>query len=393
MLNKEDLICSCCGCVIDNDDFISINDEIYCRDCFEDTFVECDDCGELITRDHAYWVDYHGGYYICRDCYLDNYITCANCGDVIPIDDSLYSDVLGDSFCEYCFNDLHTYCERCDRYVLNEDYDYDQDCCCDCATYGLIGNYHSHNYHMIGTATDNSFHKGIELEIEPKDYHYENNESLAEELHNTFNDDGLNHIYFEHDGSLNNGFEIITNPHTLEEFYNVDWKKFMTTCVANGYISHNAKTCGLHIHYSREWFGDDVDTQIFNIGKLIAFYERHLEDMLKFSRRTWETYTRWADNYHTDGDIESCKSCAYGCNTRYKYINLTNKRTIEFRLGRGTLNHKSFMAWNKFHDCLVRNVKDVSYEDIDNLQTWLEGIDWDTVEYLQSRGCFLTLFE
>ena len=67
---------------------------------------------------------------------------------------------------------------------------------------------------------------------------------------------------------------------------------------------------------------------------------------------------------------------------------MNNYSTIEFRLGRGTLNYESFMAWNNFHDCLVKNVKNVSYEDIDNYAVWLDGIDCDTIRYLIARNCF-----
>lgn len=388
MLNKNDMICSCCGCVItENDDYTIVDDDIYCSDCFDDKFTYCDICGDIVERDSITVIE---GEYVCGDCLDENYVQCCECGDYIHIDDSWYSDVTNEHYCEWCFNDTHSYCDCCDRYVLNDDYDYDNCCCYDCINDNIIGKYHSHTYDFIGKASENSYHKGIELEVEPKEYWYDNN-TLAERLYSAIND-SLPHIYFEHDGSLNDGFEIISNPHTLEEFYKVDWEKLLKTCVDGGYISHNANTCGLHIHYSREWFGDDIDTQIFNIGKLIAFYERHLEDMLKFSRRTWETYSRWADNYHTDGDVEKCKSCAYGCNTRYKYINLTNSNTIEFRLGRGTLNYKSFMAWNDFHDCLITNVKNVSYEDIDNLDKWLNGINDDTIDYLKSKDCFYTLW-
>ena len=137
----------------------------------------------------------------------------------------------------------------------------------------------------------------------------------------------------------------------------------------------------------------DKTTQEDNIGKLIAFYERNISFLLRMSRRTWENYRRWAAGYDTNGDIEVCKECAKSRDNRYKYINLTNYSTVEFRLGRGTLNYKSFMAWNDLHDCLVKNVKNVSWEDIDNYELWFDGIRQDTIEYMKNRNCITSKME
>ena len=74
--NENVRVCSCCGCEIEEgDNFREYDGEIYCESCFDDEFVTCEDCGEIIPRDDAYLVK-DDGYYICEGCYEDNYFWC-----------------------------------------------------------------------------------------------------------------------------------------------------------------------------------------------------------------------------------------------------------------------------------------------------------------------------
>ena len=61
-----------------------------------------------------------------------------------------------------------------------------------------------------------------------------------------------------------------------------------------------------------------------------------------------------------DGDLD-----------RYYAINLTNNKTIEFRLFRGTMNINTFIATLQLVDRMVRLVKEIN--DAEELQ----GIEWE----------------
>ena len=390
-MKKENLIqCKCCGCLINEDDvYLGCDGEQYCVDCFGELFQVCEICGDLSWREDCTYIE-SSDEIVCLDCLNDNFTECSHCGKLIRNSDVFYDD-LDNTYCEYCYYEYAVFCENCGRVVPVDDYDFEADMCLDCCSEqknNKIKDYHSHNYKPIGTG--NKF-KGIELEIENNKFICANND-LANILHDLTNKDN-EHIYFERDGSLNNGFEIITQPHTITDFYNIPWEKLLKSCVENGFISHNANSCGLHIHYSREFFGDNKEVQDENIGKLIAFYENNIDNLLRFSRRTFEQYTRWANHYNTCGDIEKCKDIPKQYNDRYHYINLTNTNTIEFRLGRGTLNFDSFKAWNNFHDVLVLNCLDVSYDDINNYKTWFNGLSQDTINYLKNKNCFTDVLE
>ena len=62
------LICDNCGNRIDNDDYYNVQGDTLCQECFDEYAVQCDECGEYIYRDNAYY-DEDNGYYYCRDCW------------------------------------------------------------------------------------------------------------------------------------------------------------------------------------------------------------------------------------------------------------------------------------------------------------------------------------
>ena len=64
-----------------------------------------------------------------------------------------------------------------------------------------------------------------------------------------------------------------------------------------GYRSHQAGTCGLHIHVSRAAFGETSRTQDAAIARVLYFFEKHWEELLKFSRRTPRQLEHWAARY------------------------------------------------------------------------------------------------
>lgn len=377
---SERKICEICGVEHEKRDMFQYDGNWYCENCFDDNFAMCARCGDYEPIDEMEYAECVDGF-LCDYCLDHYYFVCDDCGEIVSLYDGNW---LGnDHLCSDCFDRNAYYCDSCDSYVPEDEWDCERQCCTECAS-RVIGGYHSHVYYKVGELnfTTNEFHKGVELEIENAKQEIDNDD-MALTLRDTYE-----HLVFEHDGSLDYGFEIITQPHTFELFKKIPWETILNLCSSNGFRSHDTNTCGLHIHYSWNFFGTQIEEQNDNVGKVIAFYERHIDDILKLSRRTWGQYQRWAAGYDTEGNIEKCKECAKKNNDRYRYINLSNNKTVEFRLGRGTLNYVSFMAWNDVHDCLVKNVKNVSYEDIDNMAVWFNGIKADTIRYMISRNCF-----
>lgn len=90
---------------------------------------------------------------------------------------------------------------------------------------------------------------GVELEVD-----YGGNDN-AKEVLDIANYDKEN-IYIKSDGSLDDGFEIVTHPMTLNYYINLmPWEEVMRKLIRMGYKSHKAGTCSLHIHINRTAFG------------------------------------------------------------------------------------------------------------------------------------------
>jgi len=92
---------------------------------------------------------------------------------------------------------------------------------------------------------------GVELEIDEAG---EDNRN-AENILSIGNYHGEN-IYCKHDGSLEDGFEIVTHPMSLDyHLHEMPWNDILYEARSLGYTSHMAGTCGLHVHVSRAAFG------------------------------------------------------------------------------------------------------------------------------------------
>lgn len=156
-----------------------------------------------------------------------------------------------------------------------------------------------------------------------------------------------------------------------------------------GYKSHDAETCGLHVHLSRRAFGSSETEQDLNIMKLLYIFEKFWPQFVKFSRRTEAQLNRWAARYGLTDPLDALLDRAKGAE-RYHAINLQPYNTIEIRMFRGTLKYNTFIATLEFCQYLYDSVMN---NDIEKLQqmTWsdfVEAIPEDYKElliYLEER--------
>lgn len=203
-------------------------------------------------------------------------------------------------------------------------------------------------------------------------------------------------VYTMHDGSLSNGFEIITHPHTETALYNMNWEETFRWLISKGYRSHDIETCGLHLHISRELFDSEE-----SIAKLVYFYNHYWADILKVSRRSSSRANRWAGTYSpiarlgwspSDFTLEDARDIVAEYNRRgihdmrYKAVNLQKGATVEIRVMRGTLNYSSFKACLDFMITTAKNSNKVT--DVDDISQWLQGLKDETKEYLGVRKAF-----
>lgn len=98
---------------------------------------------------------------------------------------------------------------------------------------------------------------GVELEVE------RNSKTPKKIEHKVVNDLGMDYVVLKHDGSLQDGFEIVTAPATLA-YHHQAWDKFFANS-AKLVSSWTSSRCGMHVHISRKAFTP------LHLGKLIAF--------------------------------------------------------------------------------------------------------------------------
>ena len=168
----------------------------------------------------------------------------------------------------------------------------------------------------------------------------------AEKILNVANAD-TERIYAKHDGSLSEGYELVSHPLTLEYHKEImPWADVMDTAINMGYRSHQTSTCGLHIHVNRNGLGETYTDQEDVISRVVYFIEAHWNELLIFSRRTEANINRWAGRYGLSENTKVTydKAKKNNCLGRYVCLNLYNSNTIEFRIFRGTLKYETFIA-------------------------------------------------
>lgn len=286
-----------------------------CPRCLEEETAICSVCGERI------WICDNAGTEdtpLCRQCYNRNYLNCDRCGVLIRQEEACYVSDDEDEECPLCRD-----CYAC----------MDQE--------ATIQDYYYKPAPIFFGASPRFF--GVELEVD------EGGESdhNARELLSIANGEGDRRLYCKHDGSLDDGFELVTHPMSLvyhkEE---MPWARILRRAAEMGYTSHQAGTCGLHVHVSRAAFGSTEAEQDAAIARVLYFFEKNWEELLRFSRRTQRQLDRWAARYgykeHPRDILEHAKK---GCHAgRYTCVNLQNRDTIEFRMFRGTLKYNTFIA-------------------------------------------------
>lgn len=361
-------VCCICNEKIREGEEIEYNGKYYCEECAEQELSTCEHCGSTGLKDDMFYVDDN---YYCESCYNDLFVTCEECGEVISVDDAYYYG--GTPYCDECYNNCFTRCAGCDNDYPNDDMYYDDDTNCyyceECyrnLTNNIIKDYHERDIDLDfkKLASDNTeLYLGFELEVENGNVDNEDRNNDARYIRTHFPELGL---CFEHDGSLDYGFEIISQPMTMNYIYEhkEDFKAILKYLDDKGYQSHNGGRCGLHVHISKKAFGEsNSDTLDKNIKKLLLFTETYKNELITFSRRQNFHYCEFIsskiktsydnmnkDIYYKSGEV------LQGLNkriNRYQVVNLENSNTIELRVFRGTLKFETFMATLEFVNSLV----------------------------------------
>lgn len=297
--------CGECGRELDENDIEEINGLFvgfgfqtgHCPECI----FTCEDCGS--PSEEPFEATNANDYGVCDEC-AGEYFTCEDCGSTFPND---YSHIYNDCcLCSSCY----------DSAVENDEQENE-----------LIHDYGYKPYpkflSLPGEATKEYF--GLEIEVDK-----------GGEADSAVIDSGLDRtdrFYCKHDSSLDDGFEIVSEPGTYRFWMENENFDFCPKLTKLGYRSYNTDTCGIHIHVSRKALTDT------DIAKLLLFMKRNAGFVLYFSRRRESDLNHWAgvNERPMHQMIQEIKRMGV-YSQRYSAINLLPGSTIEFRMFRGTLN-------------------------------------------------------
>lgn len=355
---EEVLECDSCADAIDMDDGDYFHDErngeIYCSSCG----TICDDCSEIYrrnTRDRFVTV--------CHKC-EDSWWYCDRCSSATHEDyvrnvESVYTGG-HETWCESCTEDNAEYCERHDQYEQEA---------CNNRYGGLIHNYDynpDNGWRYNGALKLN--HKelsqitffGVELEIESSDSDLEEGaEAVLTHFNGGEDMQSDKVVYLKEDGSIDNGFEIVTQPMTFDFAMSLDWS-ILKKLKDMGYRSWSGGACGLHVHVSRTAFKDRQ-----HLWKFTQLINGNPTSCALLAGRTSERWSKY------DKKLSSKTVLGKEFPERYSAVNLLNPRTVEVRIFRGSLRPERVPMAIQFVESCIEYTKDLPLNQIAK-----DGLAW-----------------
>ena len=295
------------------------------------SIMSCDHCGELFA-DQDLQRRYGGGW-VCSGC-RDHSVQYSERYDAWVHEDCVRNALDEDG--ERCVIDeddgeFH-YDEELDRYIHH---DYEP------PARSIIKPYHHSKpfFSVRGDAWVAEHGRALGVELEVEGYSVDP-ATAARTIHDHVNGGEFGrHVFFERDGSLSNGFELISQPMSvpaLRETFQFLREPFLV----RGLRSHRTSTCGLHVHVSRAGLSN------LTIARAVTFVNDSGNDA--FIQALARRYNTGFCNI-TEKDLET----AHLPGDRYEAINLTGRETIEFRLFRGSLKFEAVIAAVEFCHALL----------------------------------------
>lgn len=340
---------------------------------------QCDWCCDAFDPVQATEHGHYGESHICMACQRDHAFRCFRCNETTPSDDSRWIENANNYVCDSCCDNYYWWCNDCDRYISNYD-----SCRCDNEE-NEDTTIHDYSYKpypqwyvrqmetdtIVKTSRPDVIRStpfmGFELEIEVDNG---NRYSLAGDINNFHG----SWLYCKHDGSLDNGFEIVSHPHSLAAFNMRDWS-WISKLQQAGARSWNTGTCGLHVHINKSAFKNN--SHIWRFTNLVL-YNRHQSTRLAGRNdNQWASFTKEYKQVGKilKGDLDP---------ERYTAVNLRNMQTIEVRMFRGSLHEPRVRAALEFVNANFEYTKPLTSYDVlrNDAMSWWTFTAW--VEQNQS---------
>ena len=321
-----------------------------------------------------------------------NNMYCQRCEEHLPSQQASFS--YGDDW----------YCEGCYERECEENGDPDNEL--SPSDYNGIHSYGYHPEEMTfhhGDGHTSEVHTkddevmfGIELETE-----YTGNQGLIHGI-NYINKNTSGLVYLKEDGSINYGFEIVSNPMSLQylQVHGKQYADMLKYLRTNNYRAWKTSTCGLHIHISKISFADAKHEM-----KFIYFMFKNKKELVTFAGRN-SGFARYdynafinANDSQWRGKKPNILECVKGVMKDGEYapgsyernlaVNRSNRNTHELRIFRPSLRMDTVLAYMEFTHCLFSYSKVLTSNEI--LKN--KGLDFaPLMEYANSNSAMYQNF-
>lgn len=308
---------------------------------------------------------------VCVDCfrYSDNftdYHRCQNCQSYVHMD-NMYQRMGDNYYCSSCEERIFR-CGDCDEEYWDDD---GHDCPHEEPSSRTI---HSYDFIPRGGFTFhgqdvNKVFLGFELEVEAEHVDSGAFDECADYAAHQLTQD--NRGYLKYDGSLNHGFEIVTQPHTLEAYDKFPFH-VITELRDDGFRSWDTDTCGFHVHVSRTAFGWNpvlrkqegrTEAHMLRFTKLIYDNQYHVRKIAGRSSSQWASFD-------DAGRLVQKIKHGHQTNGRYSAVNTNNSHTLEVRVFRGSMRIERIRAYIEFVHSAVEYTRNLSVSPNNNTLIW-----------------------
>jgi hypothetical protein len=314
---------------------------------YADLFT-CDDCGERFTgeyRNEFSSYDESRDVRVCESC-ADELCYCESCDTSMHPDHANY-DRYDSPHCNNCWDNR-------ERVIHQYDYMPDNLLFWKWNKSDKFARTFYPNNSPDDTKRVNRVYYGTEIEVEMG-----NNADRNELAEDIVGEERF--LYAKSDGSLSNGFEIVTHPMTFEAFCNFDWKERVLK-YRGDIRGYHPETTGIHIHISKSAF---TDNHLLKFMSMIYEYKSftHLIAQRPFT----SSYNRWAK--FKSGTLQSVKhrmalsvknkkgtsnrkTTTLRWGEKYSPVNITKRNTVEVRVFKSNLEEVSFRKNLEYCDAL-----------------------------------------
>jgi hypothetical protein len=229
------------------------------------------------------------------------------------------------------------------------------------------GPLHAHDYRpdpvprrAPGEPAVGAWYLGVELEVELEENDGDDAVAAVERMPREW--------YAKEDGSLSNGLEFVSHPATWAWWRRANLGWLDRGRLDGRWSAYDAGTCGMHVHVSRAGLGR------LHLWKLLAFASDNADYILRISRRDRARLEQWAAPEETK-EMIARKAKGERPGDRYRAVNVLPRRTIEFRLFRGTIRPdrvRRNLAWVV---ALLEWTREASAKGLypAKFHTWLRG--------------------